>query len=82
MLAIIGLGGDQRKQTEWLNPAFGSFDDFGHAMLILYIISTGDMWEEFMWAGMDAKAVDFGLLPRMGCDWLVCFDQSLRWRNH
>ena len=58
MLAIIGLGGDQRKQTEWLNPAFGSFDDFGHAMLILYIISTGDMWEEFMWAGMDAKAVD------------------------
>ena len=43
---------------EWLNPAFGSFDDFGSAMLILYVASTGDGWEEFMWAGMDAVGVD------------------------
>ena len=43
---------------EWLNPAFGSFDNFGEAMLILYVASTGDGWEEFMWAGMDATEVD------------------------
>jgi hypothetical protein len=44
--------------TEWLNPAFGSFDDFSSSMLILYVASTGDGWEEFMWAGMDATGVD------------------------
>ena len=31
---------------EWLNPPFGSFDDFGNAMLLLYIMSTGDGWED------------------------------------
>ena len=45
----------------WLNPSFGSFDDFGSAMLILYIAATGDGWEEFMWAGMDA--VGQGIAP-------------------
>ena len=27
-------------------------------MLILYVASTGDGWEEFMWAGMDVRGVD------------------------
>jgi len=44
--------------VQWLNPPFGSFDDFGSSMIILYIASTGDGWEEFMWAGMDATGVD------------------------
>ena len=38
----------------WLNPAFGSFDSFGSAMLLLYIMSTGDGWEDVMYQGMDA----------------------------
>ena len=38
----------------WLNPAFGSFDSFGSAMLLLYIMSTGDGWEDVMFQGMDA----------------------------
>ena len=41
-------------ETAWLNPPYGSFDDFSHSMLILYIAATGDGWEEFMWMGMDA----------------------------
>ena len=55
-----GGGGGGREEdlshlgTVWINPAFGSFDDFASAMLILYISSTGDGWEDFMWAGMDA----------------------------
>ena len=61
MLKGGGSGGDNDSDdlpVEWLNPAFGSFDDFGQAMLILYVASTGDGWEEFMWAGMDATEVD------------------------
>ena len=55
-----GDGGDELP-VEWLNPPFGSFDNFGGALLILYIAATGDGWEEFMWAGMDA--VDVGVAP-------------------
>ena len=40
--------------VSWQNPSFGSFDDFGSAMLILFIAATGDGWEDFMFAGMDA----------------------------
>ena len=49
---------DDDLPTEWLNPAFGSFDDFSSAILILFVASTGDGWEEFMWAGMDATGVN------------------------
>ena len=47
--------------TVWLNPAFGSFDSFGSAMLLLYIMSTGDGWEDVMYQGMDA--VGPGIAP-------------------
>ena len=50
--------GEDDLPTEWLNPAFGSFDDFKSAMLVLYVSSTGDNWEGFMFAGMDATGVD------------------------
>ena len=102
--------GNDGLPIEWLNPAFGSFDDFGQSMLILYVAhpntsscrrpahtpllclslpsssyplndhslasltrtfsrapfrryvaSTGDGWEEFMWAGMDVTGI--GLAP-------------------
>ena len=57
-----GGGGDdeggEEGPVEWLNPPFGSFDNFGEAMLILYVASTGDAWEEFMWATMDVRGVD------------------------
>ena len=57
------LGGESaarggRDRPQWLNPAFGSFDDFGQAMMILYVASTGDNWPEFMYHTMDATAVD------------------------
>ena len=45
----------------WLNPAFGSFDSFGSAMLLLYVMSTGDGWEDVMYQGMDA--VGPGIAP-------------------
>ena len=49
-----GNGGFAGQGTVWLNPAFGSFDSFGSAMLLLYIMSTGDGWEDVMFQGMDA----------------------------
>jgi len=50
-----------KAPIEWLNPPIGSFDDFGSSMLVLYVSSTGDAWEEFMWAGMDVRGV--GVAP-------------------
>lgn len=31
-----GSGSKGEMRTVWINPSFGSFDDFGSAMLILY----------------------------------------------
>ena len=39
---------------EWLNPSFGCFDDFGHAMLLLLVLSTGDDWDRVMFWAMDS----------------------------
>ncbi|KOO32786.1 sodium channel protein type 9 subunit alpha [Chrysochromulina tobinii] len=49
---------DAELPTEWINPPYGSFDDWGQSMIILYIAATGDGWEAFMFAGMDATGVD------------------------
>ncbi|KAL1524565.1 hypothetical protein AB1Y20_019455 [Prymnesium parvum] len=49
--------GDQLGEDDlisWENPEFGSFDNFGSAILLLYICSTLDGWEDVMFAGMDA----------------------------
>ena len=62
--SLRGGGGDTSGgetsdlEVQWLNPAWGSFDNFFDAMLVLYVASTGDGWEDFMWAGMDATGVD------------------------
>merc|ERR1740117_2886257 len=45
----------------WLNPAFGSFDDFATSMITLYVMSTGDGWEDVQFAGMDSVGV--GVAP-------------------
>ena len=51
-----GGGSHHHDVIAWLNPAFGSFDDFGAAMTLLYICSTGDGWDKIMFKGMDAVA--------------------------
>ena len=53
-----GGGDDKELPKEWINPPYGSFDDWGQSMIILYIAATGDGWEAFMFAGMDATGVD------------------------
>ena len=54
-------GGSEVVGTIWMNPPFGSFDDFGSSMLLLYIMSTGDGWDEIMFSGM--AAVGPGIAP-------------------
>jgi hypothetical protein len=62
----------------WLNPSFGSFDDFGSAMLILFIAATGDGWEDFMFTGMDSigpgkapERNDFSMVSMYFVAWLL-----------
>ena len=43
---------------EWKNPTFGSFDDFGHSMLLLFVMSTGDDWDQIMFWAMDSVGPD------------------------
>ena len=44
--------------TAWLNPAWGSFDDFWSSMLLLLVAATADGWDMFMFTGMDAVGPD------------------------
>ena len=43
-------------KREWINPTFGSFDDFGSAMLLLHIQSSADDWDDAMFWAMDAPS--------------------------
>ena len=45
----------------WANPVVGSFDNFGEAMRLLYVMSTGDQWEVPMRLMMGATAA--GVAP-------------------
>lgn len=45
----------------WLNPPFGSFDNVLSANLLLFVASTTDSWEDFMFMTMDA--VGNGIAP-------------------
>lgn len=40
----------------WTNPPIGSFDDFGSAMRLLYVMSSGDEWEAPMYMMMAATS--------------------------
>ena len=42
--------------VRWVNPGFGSFDDFGSAMRLLYIMASGDEWEAPMYAMQAAQS--------------------------
>ena len=48
-------GGAFTGPREWTNPIFGSFDDFGQSMLLLFVISTGDDWDKIMFWAMDSN---------------------------
>ena len=48
--AIPPAASDRR----WLNPRSGSFDNVVEANLLLFVASTGDAWQDFMFQGMDA----------------------------
>ena len=41
----------------WRNNKF-NFDNFGEAMMSVFIISTGDNWQDIMYAAMDSVGVD------------------------
>ena len=51
-------GGASDVPLEWRNPMFGSFDDFGQAMLLLFVMSTGDNWGSVMYWAMDTQGED------------------------
>jgi hypothetical protein len=57
-----GGGWDGTGAVEWTNPAVGSFDDFASAMLLLYVMSTGDEWEVHMYRMMDSTPDDVSLV--------------------
>ena len=59
---IDGLEG---LDASWSNPAFGSFDDFNQAMLLLFVMSTGDDWDQIMFWAMDSSGPN---LPRVRND--------------
>ena len=50
---------ERYRPKQWQNPIFGSFDDFGSAMLLLYVLSTGDGWDQVMFYGMDTREPGF-----------------------
>ena len=46
---------DGSEPLHWSNPTAGSFDNFGEAMRLLYIMSSGDQWEQPMFTMMGAR---------------------------
>jgi hypothetical protein len=49
---------DGTGDVKWVTPRVGSFDDFPSAMLLLYVMSTGDEWEKWMYLMMDSTGPD------------------------
>ena len=55
----------------WRNNKF-NFDNFGEAMMSVFIISTGDNWQDIMYAAMDSVGV--GKAPiRDHSGWAVAY---------
>lgn len=44
------------QSTRWANPPLGSFDSFGEAMRLLFIMGSGDEWEAPMFMTMAATS--------------------------
>ena len=49
-------GGNGASVVQWGNGPWGSFDNFGSAMLLLYVMSTGDGWDMSMYMLMDTTS--------------------------
>jgi len=49
-----GSEGSLNIIVQWANPPLGSFDSFGQAMMLLFVMSTGDGWDALMFGLMDA----------------------------
>ena len=50
------------EALEWRNELPFSFDSFGATMLTLFVMATGDGWDEVMFVGMDSRGP--GLAPQ------------------
>ena len=67
------------EATRWANPATGSFDNFGDAMRLLYVMSSGDQWERPMYSmmGMQGPGVapirnDLSPYALFSLAWMFC----------
>jgi len=49
-----GAAGGGHVYVHWANPVIGSFDSFGSAMMLLFVMMTGDGWDVIMFGLMDA----------------------------
>ena len=72
-------GGGGTSAPRWANPATGSFDNFGDAMRLLYVMSSGDQWEQPMYAMMGVQGPgvapirnDFSLYALFSLAWMFC----------
>ena len=67
-----GLEWDGTQPLLWSNPDVGSFDNFGEAMRLLYVMSTGDQW--YLHAYHMMGATEPGQAPeRRDFAWSVLF---------
>ena len=67
-----GFAWDGTQKLFWSNPSAGSFDDFGSAMRLLYVMSTGDQWELHAFRMMGATGP--GRAPeRLDFSWGILF---------
>ena len=53
-------GGAAGGLVQWVNPALGDFDSFSSAMIVLFIMSTGDGFDSLMFTVMDATEAGHG----------------------
>ena len=71
--AVVPVPSAPPLQPVWSTPRIGSFDDFGAAMLTLYIMSTGDEWEWVMFRMMDSTGHGTGPVRNDGMSLAAAF---------
>ena len=66
------------RDLQWVNPSTGSFDDFGSAMRLLYVMSTADQWEFTLYRLMGSQGPgrapvrdDFSPYAIFGIAWML-----------
>ena len=74
-----GVVWDGSQPLKWSNPTYGSFDNFGDSMRLLYIMSSGDQWEQPLFAMMGASEPgvapernDFSPMAIFSLAWMFC----------